>query len=245
MAYESYTAYLNSIPSTSSEYYKNVQQEFMDDQFSNSINYRIIQKLDRISSTPTSIGVRIVKPFEIGTKDRIYSDDYCQIQFPKLNDTVSNGDIFVFDNYNWMVVESKAISSTFKHCLVRRCNVQLYFTASTPLTSNILNIYGIAEVKTSDVTDEQYKVLPKAQMTVQIPYNNTSKLIKYDTKRGTRFLVGNPVQAWQVVNVDSVTHVKRDVSGGVTDGFMVVRLVQTQIHPDDDLSNLVAWQLYF
>ena len=70
MAYEAYRAYLNSIPSTNQEYYKDVQQQFMDVQFENSVNFKTIQKLPRNSSTPVNINVRIVKPFDIGTEDR-------------------------------------------------------------------------------------------------------------------------------------------------------------------------------
>ena len=246
MAYESYNAYLSAIPSNHPDYYKEIQQEFMDQQFENSINYRTIQKLDRnnYASTPT-IGVRIMKPFEIATKDKVYADDYCQISFSKLTDTGNNGDMFVFDNYRWMATETKAISSTFKHCLARRCNTELKFTASTPLSSNVLSLYGIAEIRSSDVTDEQYKIVPNAQLTVLIPYNNNAKLIKYDTKKGTRFLLGDPIQAWQIINIDTVTHVKRGISNGALDGYMVVKMTQVQIHPDDDLVNMVAWQPYF
>lgn len=245
MAYESYNAYLSIAQSTSADYYKDSQQKFLDQQFPNAITYKSIQKLDRTTGEATSLNVRVVKPFDIGTEDKTYSDDYCQILFGDLDDTAYLGDMFVFDNYRWLTIETKVVSSVFKSCLVKRCNAELYFTASTPLSSNIITLYGVADVRLNDTVDEQYKITPKAYMNLQIPNSDNAKLIKYDTKRGTRFLLGNPVQAWQVVNIDSITNVKNNTSGSDVDGFIVLRLNQVQIHPDDDTDNMVAWQLYF
>jgi hypothetical protein len=60
---------------------------------------------------------------------------------------------------------------------------------------------------------------------------------------GTRFLYGDPVSAWQVYNI--ISGIKYNVDGEVTDGMLTLYLDQTQINPKDNLTDNVAWQLWF
>lgn len=245
MAYNSYKTFIESLPSTKADIYKNIQQQFINEQFENSPTYKIIQKVNRETDVETDIGVRIVKPFDIGSEDKTYSDDYCQILFKDLDEDIRLGDMFSIDGYRWMSIETKGIAGITKTILVKRCNVVIKLATKSPILTNYNTLYGISNVRLYDVNDEQYKITPKAEMSLDITYNAIAKSIILDAKRGSRFLIGNPVQAWQVVNMDSITNVKIDESGNSDDGFATLKLVQTQIHPDDDLVNNIAWQLYF
>ena len=82
---------------------------------------------------------------------------------------------------------------------------------------------------------------------VRIPYDANSSKIKYTIGQGTRFILGNPIQAWQCIGIDSVSGVRNTVDSSTdTNGFVELRLKLVAIdNVRDDLINFIAWQNYF
>lgn len=246
MAYESYKAYLSVSPSTNKEFYRNSLQQLVDFQFQNAPNYEVIQKYNRTYNRFEDIGVRLVQAYEVDGKDRTSSDDTITIEFQDLNQPdIYIGDLYEFGGYRWIANETKTIATLAKTCLVKRCNSKLKFVTATPLSTNVIVVDAFTEVVFERVTAEDYKVIPHAKMKAIVPYTADTQNIRYDTKKGTRFLLGDPVAAWQVVNIDSTSQMRYDVDGNLTDGMLTLYLDQIQIHPKDDLINRVAWQLWF
>ena len=246
MAYESYNAYLASIPSTHREFYRESLQQLVDFQFENAPNFDTIKKQNRTTGVFEDIGVRLVQAYEVDNDDRKSSDDLVTIQFQNLDEEdIFIGDIYEFGGYRWIAIETKTVATLAKTTLVKKCNCELKFTSATPLTENIISVNAFVEIRVQDVTTENYKIIPHARMTAMVPYNSDTQTIKYDAKKGTRFILGDPAVAWQVVNIDSVSNVKRDINGNLTDGMLTLYLEQIQIHPKDDTVNGVAWQLWF
>lgn len=247
MPYSFYQQYLNTEPSSLNDYYQDSLQEFIDDQFENSSSYYVIQKKDEDTGLFSDIGVRVTTPYTIGSVESKMNDDVFNLIFK--NKDVSNllGDIYEWEGYRYMTVDIAKSKSPTNSCKVQRCNIQLYFTESTPLTTNIITIDGIATNKILDSTSNQYVVLPQGEMLVKIPYDTNSVKIKDNVGGGTRFLIGDPIKAWQCIGMDTVSHVRYYVDDTTdTNGFVELRLKQVATdNVRDNLTNKVAWQNYF
>jgi hypothetical protein len=246
MAYESYNAFQSVNSGTNKELFREGLQVLVDSQFESAPNYEVIKKLNNLTGRFVDIGVRLVQAFEADGKDMISSDDNVTIEFQDLDqEDIYIGDIYEFKGYRWIALETKTVATLAKSCRVQRCNGILKFVESTPLTSSIIEVDAFIDVKVNSISNEQYKIIPHARMIVKVPYNTNTKKFKYDTKRGTRFLMGDPVSAWNIINIDSVSGVKINTSGAVTDGILILYLEQTPILPKDNLTDNVAWQLWF
>ncbi len=246
MAYEMYNALLSVKPSTNKAHYRNSYQKLIDSQFANAPNVETIQKWNKTSETFDDITVRLIQAFEIDNDDRKASDDMVTIEFQNMDETgIYIGDVYRFKGYDWIAVETKSIASLVVSCLVRRCNCTLKFTIASPISENVISISGFSEFYVRDVVAEPYKIVPHATMKVTVPYDSNTQSIRYDTKKGTRFLLGDPISAWNVYNIDSISNVRYDTDGNLTDGMLVLYLNQTQKEPKDDLVNKVAWQPWF
>ena len=248
MAYKSYDAYLSVKPSTNKEYYRQSLQQLVNRDFENAPNFETIQKYNRTYNRFEDIGVRLVQSFEVDNDDRQSSDDLVTIQFKDLDqEDIYVGDLYEFSGYRWLTIETKTIATLAKTCLVKRCNTQLKFTTATPLSATPITIDGLAISKILDTTTNQFVVLPQGEMFVKIPYGDDAKEIKYTSGGGTRFLLGDPIEAWQVVGIDSINNVRYAVDGVTeTFGFIELRLKKVAIDNNkDDLINKVAWQNYF
>lgn len=260
VAYDAYKIKLAmSSSATDGTYYTDYMQEILDDDFTNAPNYESIKRYYRTNTTSTydvMVGVRKSKPYDIGRVDRKTAEDFTLLTFGDLDYDMQIGDIFEFENHKWMAVESEIKGALFKQCLTQRCNVRLRqsdveysytssgsYVGSTPLSeSDITTVCGIASVSLRDAQTQQYNISSNSLMEINVPYNSFIENIRYDVKKGTRFLFGNPVQAWQVVDIDNVSFVSRDANGDVSEGYSVLRLDKVQKHHKDDEDLMVAWQ---
>lgn len=245
MAYEFYNAY-NSIISTPAEKFRSDLQSVVNSQFEIASDYFIIQRFNRISGTPTDLGVRLTVPYHIKGLSTI-KDDYRQILF-KSNDIVNHiGDLYSFNDYYYMVIDTGRVETPTNSCIVQRCNVHLKFTESTPLTSNVMNIWGIASrYYIGGLSTDSYIKLPDDQLDVIIPNDPNGRKIKYTTSGGTRFLLGNPYQNWRVTNYDNISKVRPTTADVDTNGLISLQLTLSEINTSyDDLTYGVAWQDYF
>lgn len=249
MAYNSYNAMLSITSSTPTDYFLELQQNINDNVFDMSTDYVTVKVKDRDTGIYSSLGVRILSVFK--ESSTIVHDDHKKIVFKDINYNVKLGDIFEFDNFRWMVISTNTKKVAQSYCSVQRCNMQLRFTASTPLTTNIITIDGIASNTIGGNDETPIIVLPVGTIEVRIPNDSNAKKIRY-TPKPTRFLLGNQdwqgkYQNWIVENIDSITNVKRTIETVSDDsnGFIKIRLKLAQLNPKDDHVNIVAHQDYF
>lgn len=260
MAYDAYEIKLAMDSSaTDGTYYTDYMQEILNEDFADAPNYESIKRYYRTNTTSTydvMVGVRKSKPYDIGRVDRKTAEDFCLLTFGELDYDVEIGDIFEFDSHKWLTIESEIKGSVYKKVMVQRCNARLrlsdsaytyssdgYYIGATPLSEDyITTVWGIANIKLLEPKTEQYNISSNSYMEITLPYNSFTQSIRYDIKKGTRFLFGNPVQAWQVVDIDNTSFVSRDVDGNVSEGYSILRLNKVQKHHKDDETLMVAWQ---
>lgn len=108
-----------------------------------------------------------------------------------------------------------------------------------------MTVWGIAKVKAKKPDLEQYNNYPDSQMDIRLPYNSFATQICYDLKKGTRFLLGSPVQAWQVCDIDNVSFTSLDTNNEVSNGYTLLKLNKVQEHFKDDTTLMVAWQPWY
>jgi hypothetical protein len=246
MAYESYNAFQSVNSGTNKELFRDSLQQLVNFQFESAPNYEVIKKLDNTTGLFVDIGVRLVQAFEVDGKDIISTDDNVTIEFQDLEqEDIYIGDIYEFKGYRWIAVETKTVATLAKSCRVQRCNGVLKFVEGTPLTSDIIEVDAFMSNRIKDPTSGQYISLPQGELFAKVPYNSNTQKITYTTQGGTRFLFGNPIQAWQVVHIDSITHLQLDTDGNYN-GSLLLRLKQVGIDKArDNLVDRVAWQLWF
>lgn len=241
--YSAYNALLNANNSGDSNYHREHIKQVVEKYFDTSSNVYTIQRKTRNTNTFTDIDVRLTTPYEIVSNNKM-KDDFFQILFKDFDYQANLGDIFEFNNNRWMVIKTSNIKSVTNSCLVQRCNIQLKFTTSTPLSSNIITIDGIADNTMNGVKDDRYIMLPNNQLLVSIPYDDNSLLIKSKVKP-TRFILGNPKNCWVVEAIDSISNIRNDLNSSIQNGFIQLRLKESQISTKDRVDLNVAWQDYF
>jgi hypothetical protein len=245
LAYSSYDVYLTMVSSTPTVDYREFMQQNSTDQFENASNAYWIKHKNRSTGTYTDVLVRLTKPYKFSKVLGDKKEDWFKILFSDFDYTVYLGDIFEFDDYRWMVIDTNTIKGTTKSVVVKRCNIQLKFVEALPLDTDVITIDSIGETKIFDIENDKYILLPKGSMRVRIPHDSNSLKIKVSPD-GTRFLLGSPLQSWSVENIDSISAVRPDINGNSDNGY--VELILKQMNdkfPDDDLINGVAYQDYF
>jgi hypothetical protein len=244
MSYKFYNAY-NSIATTPKQEILNDLQNVIDQDFENASDVYTILKKDRDTGVFSEITVRLTKPYEIKQMSTI-KDDYYKIIF-KDNDISSYmGDIFEFSNYRYMVVDVDGDNTPTNSCLVRRCNIQLKFIANNGAVVPILSstptvIDAIAHNEFFNPKEDKMVTLPNEQLWVQIPNDADGRLIKYDNNGGTKFLLGNPYQAWACISMDTVTEVRPTVEDtpNSINGIINIKLSNKVASVNNSVDNLI------
>ena len=253
MAYSFYNAYQSktntgSTPMTPAAKFRWDLQQFVNSDFEIASDYYVIQKQDRSTGVWSDYGVRIEAPFAIKQQFTI-KDDYRKFIFKDGTTVINMGDMFIFNDYYWMVVDVGRLETPTASCIVQRCNVQLKFTETALLYEDIITIYGVSSTfYANPLNIQQYVTLPDTQMQVRVPNDANSRKILASSKGGTRFLIGNPYRNWRTIGMDTVSEVRPTFAGTVVDdvnGMIMFKLQLEQLDPNDDLVNGVAYQDYF
>jgi hypothetical protein len=245
LAYNSYNVYLNNIgnaiSATPALYFRNGLKDLISDRFDYASDVYTIQKYNRSTLEWDNIVVRLTVPYETKQTSTI-KDDYREVLFKNLDLAIYMGDLFSFNNYYWMCIDTGRIETITNNCMIQRCNVELKFTASTPINQNIISIWGIATNKLYDLKTNQFILLPDGTMKIRIPNTDDSKKIKL-SPFSTRFLIGNPIQKWRVEGIDSVSFVRKTIDNDDTNGIIElnVKLDQIDTNRDDLVNNVAYW----
>jgi hypothetical protein len=254
MGFEAYSAYLSvcASPNTPTQQYKNQLQAMANQMFDVSSNHYIVKHRKRIDTVAQAlapewidVGVRLVTPFEI-KQTNLIKDDFFNIIFKDFDYPVFLGDIFEFNRFRWMVVNTSNIKSTTNSVLVQRCNVVLKFTEQEPLNSDVIEIDAIAnKFIINSLKDEQFITLPDNKLSVMIPNDFYGIKVKSTDKGGTRFLLGKPYKNWRTTSFDNIL-LSRTSRDNIVSGIIKLQIELSEINTGmDDLVNGVAWQDYF
>lgn len=234
MAYESYSAYLSisKLHTDPSQHYADSLQGIIDDRFSIASNYKEISLLDRDTLAATTIGIRLEAIASVNMEDSI-RDDYFKVLFKNKDTDIVLGDLFEFSSYRWMVIDISKNESEVMTALIQRCNAKLKFIESNndvlpTITNDIISIDCIAEKKSYDIEKDRYYSIPNEEVRIKIANNSDSRKIKMDTRKGTRFLLGNPVMAYNAKAIDSLSMVRTDINDSNEDNGIILLKLQTE-----------------
>lgn len=237
--FDNYKSRVNALGSTPTEVYKSALQAVSNQKFQYSSTFYYVKYKNRATGNWSDIGVRLTKPKNF-VRALSISDDYFEMIFQDFDTEIFLGDLFEFQNYRWMVVNTEGINTVTNSVIIARCNVQLKFIESTPtvmptVTSTIYTVDGVASIKIQELNEDKYLLLPSNQMMIEIPNDSTARKIK-DSPQGTRFILGNPAKAWKVIAVDSVTKIRRTIESTPNDynGIISLRLQSDNINTSVD-----------
>jgi len=149
-------------------------------------------------------------------------DNYKEIYFKDLNDIPKLGDIFEYNNYKWLCVNTQH-SPTTNSCIIRKCTNVLKF-GDYSLPCFLENYKNTLNEKEITVTTD--KILCVTQ------YNDISKQIV--KLMPIRFVLNNTV--WKVVGSDD--GLSKSIDGY---GLLFLTLAFDQVNPKDDLVNGIAY----
>lgn len=243
-----YDAQLTNTTSPSVEW-RNSLQALVDYNFENASDYYTIKKQDRSTGVWSDISVRLAKEFNIKHMTTV-RDDYRKIIFKNNSVTSIMGDMFEFNNYRWMVIDTGRLETATNAVMIQRCNVQLKFIpAATPvlpvLPSTPLVIDAIAMNRIIDPSEDRIILLPQNQLRVLVPNTSDTKKIKWAPNGGTRFIFGDPAQLWMVTAYDGISNVRRTVEATPNDlnGYVELRMTLNGINNQiDNVPERVAKQ---
>jgi hypothetical protein len=246
-AYDFYNAYL-SITSTPKQSFRDEFQANVNSSFEIASDYYVIQKLNRTTQELEDIGVRLTFPYSLKESSTL-KDDFRKIIFKDSTSEPKMGDLYTFNNYYYLCIDTGTYESVTNSCIVQRCSAVLKFTEATPTTEDVISIYAVTSKFTFDsLKQNQFIILPDNELSLLIPNDENGRKIIYDSGGGTRFLLGNPLRNWRTVSIDTISHVRPTVETTPDDsnGLIGIKLELSEINTAyDDLVNGVAWQDYW
>lgn len=198
MSYEALDAIL-SVTNTSTNYFKELQQEILNQEFENASDVYTIQEEDLVTGEFKDVKVRLNKGITSGNLqlNTYTKEDFKKILFQDLNHPLQLGQKFKFFNYTWMIVDLNSVASINSVCMVRKCNCKVKF-----YKDNVLYVLdGIAydPNRTSDgVDNSSLATSGDSMLDILVKYDSNSKKIKRDM----RFIIDR--RYWVVSKVDGL-----------------------------------------
>jgi hypothetical protein len=152
----------------------------------------------------------------------IIGNNYKEIYFRDLSDTPKLGDIFEYDNYQWLCVDTQH-SPTSNSCVIRKCTNTLKF--------GDYNLPCFLESYRNTLDYEEI-IIPTDKILCVTQYNDISKQIV--KLMPIRFVLNNTV--WKVIGSDD--GLSKSIDGY---GLLFLTLTFDQVNPKDDLVNGIAY----
>lgn len=251
MSYNGYNIYLSYKAATSKDYFRENLQNRINRDFSDTLDVYSIKTKDRTTGVFSDLTVRVVN---YGREYSFFAhDDFKKIIFKDMAYIVCTGDIFEFEGYRWIAIQTNDLETPSASCVVQRCNCILKFTESTPLTTGIIEIDCVAQNRIYDTANDVYIDLPRGKLNITMPYDSNSIKIRSSPKP-TRFLIGlkdwrGLYSAWEVSNIDTIQGVTIDYYASTPiaySGILRADLQESQLDKVNDNHDVgVAWQRYF
>ena len=175
MTYESYKAYLSVTSSNPSEEYKDFFKHLVEEDFDDSAT------IMTVNHNGAEVKVRVVRVF---TKEALNRpiNNLKKIIFNNFDYEVSVGDIFYFDDKQWLCIDTgKTLYS--RSCTVAKCHDTLKFYKSE-ISTNIVEIpYFVLDniaLTRMGYDDSRYMTLPYSRMLVMIANNEINREVSRD-----------------------------------------------------------------
>lgn len=150
-------------------------------------------------------------------------------------DTIKIGDIVVWENLHWLVVELDFDNTIAYKGRISQCNRQIRW--QNPATKDIIERWCLmTKPYTSNVTNGTQISVSNREYKVQIPYDDETKLVDLDKRFMLELINGKP-RTYSCTSVDQQTNVYQDLENG----FIVWNLSQDEAcHPNDNIDLMVC-----
>lgn len=150
-------------------------------------------------------------------------------------DTIKIGDIVVWANLHWLVVELDFDNTITYKGRLTQCNRQIRW--QNPRTGQILERWClITKPYTSNVTNGMQVSLSNREYKVQVPYDEETRLVDLDKRFMLECIDGRP-RTYSCTSVDQQTNVYQDLNNG----FIVWNLSQDEAgHPNDNVELMIC-----
>ena len=150
-------------------------------------------------------------------------------------DTIKIGDIVVWENLHWLVVELDFDNTIAYKGRIAQCNRQIRW--QNPVTKDIIERWCLmTKPYTSNVTNGTQISVSNREYKVQIPYDDETKLVDLDKRFMLELINGKP-RTYICTSVDQQTNVYQDLENG----FIVWNLSQDEAcHPNDNVDLMVC-----
>ena len=150
-------------------------------------------------------------------------------------DTIKIGDIVVWENLHWLVVELDFDNTIAYKGRIAQCNRQIRW--QNPATKDIIERWCLmTKPYTSNVTNGTQISVSNREYKVQIPYDEETKLVDLDKRFMLELINGKP-RTYSCTSVDQQTNVYQDLENG----FIVWNLSQDEAcHPNDNVDLMVC-----
>lgn len=150
-------------------------------------------------------------------------------------DTIKIGDIVVWENLHWLVVELDFDNTIAYKGRITQCNRQIRW--QNAVTKDIIERWCLmTKPYTSNVTNGTQISVSNREYKVQIPYDDETKLVDLDKRFMLELINGKP-RTYSCTSVDQQTNVYQDLENG----FIVWNLSQDEAcHPNDNVDLMVC-----
>lgn len=148
-------------------------------------------------------------------------------------DTIKIGDIVVWENLHWLVVELDFDNTIAYKGRIAQCNRQIRW--QNPVTKDIIERWCLmTKPYTSNVTNGTQVSVSNREYKVQIPYDDETKLVDLDKRFMLELINGRP-RTYNCTSVDQQTNVYQDLENG----FIVWNLSQDEAGRPGDNAELM------
>ncbi|MFW5889667.1 MAG: hypothetical protein ACOCUD_04745, partial [Bacillota bacterium] len=154
------------------------------------------------------------------------TDDLKKIILKDYSASVSKGDLFNFDGYDWMVIDGMIVNKIIPIYGIQRCNHTLkWLNEEGSEKSSLCIIKDYKFTSSNTVSESEYIRVGDGVKYITLPYNSDTQEIKRDK----RFIIGD--KAYRTIEYDYITK----------DGLYFLTLEEHQINEStDDLENSIA-----
>ena len=148
-------------------------------------------------------------------------------------DTIKIGDIVIWENLHWLVVELDFDNTIAYKGRIAQCNRQIRW--QNPVTKDIIERWCLmTKPYTSNVTNGTQISVSNREYKVQIPYDDETKLVDLDKRFMLELINGKP-RTYSCTSVDQQTNVYQDLENG----FIVWNLSQDEAGRPGDNAELM------
>lgn len=225
MAFNFYTAYLNSVAKKPVDDWQELNQEMINDTWLDTSTVYTVQGQTAVSSsTFSNESVQLSSVINPSTGEN-FGDDFRKIVYKNYNTTDKwLGKYYKFDNHTWLTINTDTKIGALNTAILHRCNNWLKWLDNNGILHSLECVFGRNMANTNIKQGSDGVPQINADTIIKVQKNSQTELIDFNQ----RFIFnGHAFQTKQINN-------------HISDTYMEIYLFETQVQSNDDLVNNVA-----